>query len=143
MGGLVDDHVMLPRLGQTQSLHVSQIDRAAIARDAAADFEVDAPDSVMLAGDEERIHQVPVSLLSNTTIHTPAGTKVGIPGFRTMLSQRSSILLSGRPVSVATLGRKRARPRNRGGDRRGAWRVGGRRRWRRWRTRISLTLPRR
>jgi hypothetical protein len=93
MGGLVDDHVMLPRLGQTQSLHVSQIDRAAIARDAAADFEVDAPDSVMLAGDEERIHQVPVSLLSNTTIHTPAGTKVGIPGFRTMLSHRSSILL--------------------------------------------------
>lgn len=87
MGGLVDDLVMLARLGQTQPLHLSEIDLVAIARDAAADHAaadpsrpvtINAPESVPIRADGERIHQVLASLLSNTSVHTPVGTKVSV-----------------------------------------------------------------
>jgi len=85
MGTLIEDLVMLARLGQSQPLSIDTTDLAQIARDAAADhaaidperpIEVDAPDPVLLRGDEERLHQVVSSLLANVRVHTPSGTLV-------------------------------------------------------------------
>ncbi len=85
MGSLIEDLVTLARLGQSQPLSIETIDLTQIAKDAAADhaaidperpIEVDAPDPVLLRGDEEKLHQVVSSLLANVRIHTPSGTLV-------------------------------------------------------------------
>ena len=87
MGLLVEDLLTLARLGTGKPLHLSDVDVALVARNAAADHRViDAerpvtvtgPESVMLKADEERLHQVITSLLSNVRIHTPPWTSVEI-----------------------------------------------------------------
>lgn len=85
MGLLVEDLLTLARLGTGKPLHLAEVDVARVARNAAADHRViDAerpvivtgPESVMLRADEERLHQVITSLLSNVRIHTPPWTAV-------------------------------------------------------------------
>lgn len=87
MRHLVEDLLMLTRLGQTQVLDVARVDLARLARDAADDHSVvdpdrsvsvSAPDSVIVSGDEQRLHQVVSNLLSNVRAHTPPGTRAMI-----------------------------------------------------------------
>lgn len=87
MGTLIEDLIMLTRLGQSQQLDVTEVDLAEIARDAAADHsaidperpvDIVGPDSIPIEGDKERLHQVVSSLLANTRVHTPPGTLVRI-----------------------------------------------------------------
>lgn len=87
MAALVEDLLTLARLGQNTPLQISQVDFAAIVRNAAADHaavdperpvSVEAAETVMLDGDEHRLTQVVASLLANTRVHTPAGTRVDL-----------------------------------------------------------------
>lgn len=87
MGSLVEDLLTLTRLGTGKPLHLSEVDVARVARNAAADHRVidtewpvtvTGSESVMLRADEERLHQVITSLLSNVRIHTPPWTSVVI-----------------------------------------------------------------
>jgi two-component system OmpR family sensor kinase len=96
MTALVEDMLLLARLDAGRNLETADVDVAALAVDAVADahvagrdhrWELDlAPDNtteddldlapVLVVGDEHRLHQVLVNLLSNARVHTPAGTTV-------------------------------------------------------------------
>lgn len=85
MGSLIEDLLMLTRLGQSQPLQIEDVDLVEIVRDAAADHSaidserpviIRGPDSIHIAGDKQRLHQVVSSLLANTRVHTPPGTLV-------------------------------------------------------------------
>ncbi|MFZ0492691.1 MAG: HAMP domain-containing sensor histidine kinase [Acidimicrobiia bacterium] len=87
MASLVEDLLTLARLGQSTPLQLGDVDLAAVVRNAAADHaamdpdrpvSVEAPDRVVVQGDEHQLTQVVASLLSNTRVHTPAGTKMEI-----------------------------------------------------------------
>lgn len=87
MASLIEDLIMLTRLGQSQPLNIEEVDLARIATDAAADHAaidherpvvVEGNGPVMLRGDRERLHQVVSSLLANTRVHTPPGTTVRV-----------------------------------------------------------------
>ncbi len=96
MTGLVEDMLLLARLDAGRDLDVGEVDLAALAVDAVADAHVAGPDHVwrldlgeagddeddagppdaLVLGDEHRLRQVLVNLLSNARVHTPAGTTV-------------------------------------------------------------------
>ena len=87
MGSLIEDLLMLTRLGQSHPLRLADVDVMLIARNAAADHRVidpqrpvtvNGPESVVIQADEERLHQVVTSLLNNVRVHTPPGTAVVI-----------------------------------------------------------------
>jgi two-component system OmpR family sensor kinase len=84
MGLLIEDLLVLARLGQSQPLRIGSVDVAQIVRDAAADHaaidplrpvDIESPDVVILEADEERLTQVVTSLLANVRVHTPEGTE--------------------------------------------------------------------
>jgi len=83
MSSLIEELLMLARLGQTQALDKQRFDLVEVARDAAADHATIDPTRpvellgthcAMLTADKERLHQVVSSLLSNVRAHTPEGT---------------------------------------------------------------------
>lgn len=99
MTALVEDMLLLARLDAGRDLETAEVDVAALAVDAVADAHVAGPDhrweldlgpadgtaaeedevgiaSARVIGDEHRLHQVLVNLLSNARVHTPAGTTV-------------------------------------------------------------------
>lgn len=85
MGRLIEDLLMLARLGQSQSLSLESVDLSDIASDAATDhatIDASRPISVhtggplIVQGDEQRLHQVVSNLLANIRVHTPEGTLV-------------------------------------------------------------------
>jgi len=97
MTSLVEDMLLLARLDAGRDLDLEDVDLAAIAVDAVADAHVagrdhtwrldlragpgDAaddggPPGTLVVGDEHRLRQVLVNLLSNARVHTPAGTTV-------------------------------------------------------------------
>jgi two-component system OmpR family sensor kinase len=87
MGALVEELLILARLGQSHPLTIEQVDMMSVVRDAAADHAtidprypvgVSGPDGVVIDGDSERLHQVVSNLLENVRIHTAAGTAVEI-----------------------------------------------------------------
>jgi two-component system OmpR family sensor kinase len=87
MGSLVEDLLMLARLGQGRPLRVGRFDMPGVVRNAIQDHTVidparpvtlRAPDTLDMEGDEERFHQVITSLLSNVRVHTPPGTTVEV-----------------------------------------------------------------
>jgi len=87
MALLIEDLLVLARLDQSQGLRVGAVDAAQIVRDAAGDhaatdpqrpIRVDAPESVILEADEERLIQVITSLLANVRVHTPEGTEIDV-----------------------------------------------------------------
>ena len=85
---LVDDLLLLARLDAGRPLERMPVDMSRVAIDATSDARVARPrhrwvldlpdDPVMVAGDEHRLHQVLVNLLSNAGRHTPEGTTVTV-----------------------------------------------------------------
>ncbi len=98
MGRLVEDLLTLARLGQSQPLHIVEMDLSQALRDAAADHAVidpdrpiklSVPDELVVEADQERLTQVITSLLSNVRVHTPPGTEVSID----LLDKGDSVVL--------------------------------------------------
>jgi two-component system OmpR family sensor kinase len=85
---LVDDLLLLARLDAGRPLERGAVDMSRLAIDATSDARVASPghrwlldlpdDPVMVAGDEHRLQQVLVNLLSNAGRHTPPGTMVTV-----------------------------------------------------------------
>src|SRR3954447_5246389 len=85
---LVDDLLLLARLDAGRPLGREPVDMSRLAIDAASDARVarsghrwvlDLPDDpVVVHGDEHRLQQVLVNLLSNAGRHTPEGTTVTV-----------------------------------------------------------------
>lgn len=87
MGLLVDDLLRLAHLGEEQRPHHVPVDLAAVAADAVRDaravaptrtITLQAPPSLVLAGDEKQLREVVANLLSNTQQHTPDGSPVTV-----------------------------------------------------------------
>lgn len=87
MGGLVEDLLLLARLDEKRPLEKSSVDLAELARDAAHDAAVLAPDregtvtvegNAVVLGDDARLRQVLANLTRNVIAHTPAGSPFGI-----------------------------------------------------------------
>ena len=85
---LVDDLLLLARLDAGRPLSREPVDMTRLAIDATSDARVARPghrwmlelpdDPVLALGDEHRLHQVLVNLLSNAGRHTPDGTSVTV-----------------------------------------------------------------
>jgi two-component system, OmpR family, sensor kinase len=85
---LVDDLLLLARLDAGRPLGREPVDMSRVAIDAASDARVARPghrwvldlpdDPVVVHGDEHRLQQVLVNLLSNAGRHTPEGTTVTV-----------------------------------------------------------------
>jgi two-component system OmpR family sensor kinase len=85
---LVDDLLLLARLDAGRPLGREPVDMSRLAIDAASDARVARPghrwvldlpdDPVVVRGDEHRLQQVLVNLLSNAGRHTPEGTTVTV-----------------------------------------------------------------
>jgi len=87
MSALVDDMLLIARLDQGRPLETKPVDLQVIARDAAADaravapqreITVNAPDNVVVSGDDTRLRQVVGNLVRNALVHTPATTPIEI-----------------------------------------------------------------
>ncbi|HVT70656.1 MAG TPA: HAMP domain-containing sensor histidine kinase, partial [Trebonia sp.] len=88
MSILVDDLLLLARLDAGRPLSRDPVDMTRLAIDATSDAQVarqshrwvlDLPDdSVLVSGDEHRLRQVLVNLLSNAGRHTPDGSTVTV-----------------------------------------------------------------
>jgi two-component system OmpR family sensor kinase len=87
MSDMVDDMLVLARLGQGRPLERNPVDLQAIARDAVADAHVvapqraitlDAPDPVRVTGDDDRLRQAVGNLVRNAVVHTPPESPVEV-----------------------------------------------------------------
>ncbi len=83
---LVDELLLLSRLGEGQDLQTEDVDLTDVAIDAVNDAAVAAPTHhwvkdlpdrpVWVRGDNARLHQLVSNLLSNARLHTPPGVTV-------------------------------------------------------------------
>jgi len=87
MSEMVDEMLVLARLGQGRPLEMKPVDLRAIARDAVADAQVvapqrditlDAPNPVIVPGDETRLREAFGNLVRNAIVHTPADAPVQV-----------------------------------------------------------------
>ncbi len=86
MASLVDELLLLSRLGEGDDLRTEDVDLADIVLNAFNDAAVAAPghlwvkdlpdDPVWVRGDPDRLHQLVSNLLTNGWVHTPTGTTV-------------------------------------------------------------------
>jgi two-component system sensor histidine kinase TrcS len=86
MASLVDELLLLSRLGEGDDLRTEDVDLADIVLNAFNDVAVAAPthkwvkdlpdDPVWVSGDSDRLHQLVSNLLTNGWVHTPAGVTV-------------------------------------------------------------------
>jgi two-component system, OmpR family, sensor histidine kinase TrcS len=86
MTSLVDELLLLSRLGEGDDLRTEDVDLADIVLNAINDVAVAAPshnwikelpdDPVWVSGDSDRLHQLVSNLLTNAWVHTPAGVTV-------------------------------------------------------------------
>jgi two-component system, OmpR family, sensor kinase len=87
MGVLVEDLLTLARLDEVPDTPHSELDLAAIVRDAVDDARAVAPDReirvevegpALVVGDRDQLRQVLGNLLRNAFVHTPAGTPIEV-----------------------------------------------------------------
>ena len=87
MSLMVDDMLVLARLGQRRPLEHTPVDLQAIARDAVADahavapkrsISLDAPAPVIVDGDDTRLRQAIGNLMRNAIVHTPSETPIEV-----------------------------------------------------------------
>jgi len=88
MSALVEDMMLLARLDSGRPLTQHEVDVAHLVLEAVNDarvidadrrWKVSVPDEpAVVAGDEQRLHQVISNLLTNARRHTPAGTTVKV-----------------------------------------------------------------
>jgi two-component system OmpR family sensor kinase len=86
MGVLVEDLLTLARLDEVREAEHTEVDLAALARDAVDDARATAPDRAIgltsepadVTGDADQLRQVLANLLRNALVHTPAGTPVEV-----------------------------------------------------------------
>ncbi|OBH49495.1 sensor histidine kinase [Mycobacterium mantenii] len=86
MASLVDELLLLSRLGEGQDLQSEDVDLAEVVSNAVNDATVaasthhwvkDLPDGpVWVRGDHARLHQLVSNLLNNARVHTPPGVTV-------------------------------------------------------------------
>jgi two-component system OmpR family sensor kinase len=81
MGDLVDELLLLARLDQGRPLERMEVDIARVCREAvdaaraldpARPLSLEAPESLTVTGDPDRLRQVVDNLLANVRAHTPA-----------------------------------------------------------------------
>jgi two-component system, OmpR family, sensor kinase len=88
MGLLVDDLLLLARLDEERSIDAGEVDLVVLAADAVHDVSARDPvrritlaipdGPVRVIGDEDRLRQVTMNLVTNAVTHTPAGTPVTV-----------------------------------------------------------------
>ena len=86
MASLVDELLLLSRLGEGEDLQTEDVDLADVVINAVNDAAVAAPthhwikdlpdEPVWVRGDHARLHQLVSNLLSNARVHTPPGVTV-------------------------------------------------------------------
>ncbi|MGB8792505.1 MAG: HAMP domain-containing sensor histidine kinase [Mycobacterium sp.] len=86
MTSLVDELLLLSRLGEGQDLRTEDVDLGDLALNAVNDAAVAAPthhwvndlpdEPVWVRGDRDRLHQLVSNLLTNGWVHTPPGVTV-------------------------------------------------------------------
>src|SRR5690606_33254814 len=83
MRTLVEELLLLARLDQTRPLARVPVDLAVLAADACSDaaavaptrrIVLDAPEPVVVTGDEDHLRQAIANLVTNAVTHTPEGT---------------------------------------------------------------------
>ena len=84
---LVEDLLLLARLDQTRVAERAPVDLAVVAADACSDaaatapgrtITLDAPEPVVIAGDEAHLRQAVANLMTNALRHTPDGTAIEV-----------------------------------------------------------------
>ena len=85
MGVMVDELLLLARLGEGRTPEREPVDLARVVSDAVGDartaepgrpVSLEAPETLVLTGDDHQLRQVVANLLGNARKHTPAGTPV-------------------------------------------------------------------
>jgi two-component system OmpR family sensor kinase len=91
MKGLVEDLLLLARLDEARPPEREPVDLSVIAADACSDavavapdrrITLDAPEPVVVAGDEAHLRQAVANLVTNALAHTPAGSPVEVAARR-------------------------------------------------------------
>jgi two-component system OmpR family sensor kinase len=84
---LVEDLLLLARLDQTRAAERAPVDLAVLAADACSDavatapdrpVTLDAPEPVVVAGDQAHLRQAIANLVTNAVAHTPTGTAIDV-----------------------------------------------------------------
>lgn len=84
---LVEDLLLLARLDETRPLERAPVDLAVLAADACSDavavapgrpVTLDAPEPVVVLGDQSHLRQAIANLVTNAVRHTPDGTPVEV-----------------------------------------------------------------
>ena len=87
MKHLVEDLLLLARLDETRSVDQTEVDLAVVAADACSDavaidpsrrVTLDAPEPVVVFGNDDHLRQAVTNLVSNAIKHTPSGTAIDL-----------------------------------------------------------------